>query len=118
LTILSARSVLSTHSLHAPLQHPPLHSSPTRRSSDLYVEPIVIRAKRHAVWISRDRTTPDFTLPPGPNSVDQPITLGIVPGIRYRSEEHTSELQSRFDLVCRLLLEKKKADHQAPQARS
>src|SRR5699024_11856534 len=24
----------------------------------------------------------------------------------YRSEEHTSELQSRFDLVCRLLLEK------------
>src|SRR5437867_7272100 len=27
---------------------------------------------------------------------------------RIRSEEHTSELQSRFDLVCRLLLEKKK----------
>src|SRR5437868_13183849 len=27
---------------------------------------------------------------------------------RFRSEEHTSELQSRFDLVCRLLLEKKK----------
>src|SRR5699024_11699160 len=26
---------------------------------------------------------------------------------RNRSEEHTSELQSRFDLVCRLLLEKK-----------
>src|SRR5207249_7420806 len=33
-----------------------------------------------------------------------------VAGIRVseRSEEHTSELQSRFDLVCRLLLEKKK----------
>src|SRR5438067_8264106 len=30
-----------------------------------------------------------------------------------RSEEHTSELQSRFDLVCRLLLEKKK--HQGRQ---
>src|SRR5699024_244104 len=29
-------------------------------------------------------------------------------GERLRSEEHTSELQSRFDLVCRLLLEKKK----------
>src|SRR5437868_13214999 len=29
-------------------------------------------------------------------------------GIFSRSEEHTSELQSRFDLVCRLLLEKKK----------
>src|SRR5699024_12047207 len=27
--------------------------------------------------------------------------------IIFRSEEHTSELQSRFDLVCRLLLEKK-----------
>src|SRR5699024_11285373 len=28
--------------------------------------------------------------------------------VSIRSEEHTSELQSRFDLVCRLLLEKKK----------
>src|SRR5699024_12355668 len=27
-------------------------------------------------------------------------------GVRHRSEEHTSELQSRFDLVCRLPLEK------------
>src|SRR5207249_11435286 len=32
------------------------------------------------------------------------VSLGIGTGIR-RSEEHTSELQSRFDLVCRLLLE-------------
>src|SRR5207249_5283412 len=31
---------------------------------------------------------------------------------KYRSEEHTSELQSRFDLVCRLLLEKKKKKKQ------
>src|SRR5699024_11221312 len=30
----------------------------------------------------------------------------VVPNHRGRSEEHTSELQSRFDLVCRLLLEK------------
>src|SRR5437868_10719957 len=29
------------------------------------------------------------------------------PAVLCRSEEHTSELQSRFDLVCRLLLEKK-----------
>src|SRR2546422_2444615 len=29
----------------------------------------------------------------------------------YRSEEHTSELQSRLHLVCRLLLEKKKKNH-------
>src|SRR2546429_5105550 len=31
-----------------------------------------------------------------------------VAGSGYRSEEHTSELQSRLHLVCRLLLEKKK----------
>src|SRR5699024_11646554 len=40
-----------------------------------------------------------------------PSTTCIWAGCRVihaRSEEHTSELQSRFDLVCRLLLEKKK----------
>src|SRR5438105_8490768 len=36
-------------------------------------------------------------------------------GLCERSEEHTSELQSRVDLVCRLLLEKKKKkQHQPP----
>src|SRR2546428_2728819 len=35
---------------------------------------------------------------------------GDVPAHLRRSEEHTSELQSRSDLVCRLLLEKKKID--------
>src|SRR2546428_9906703 len=36
---------------------------------------------------------------------------------RYsRSEEHTSELQSRSDLVCRLLLEKKKTTSMTPRA--
>src|SRR5204863_9142041 len=34
--------------------------------------------------------------------------VAVLPGRRVRSEEHTSELQSRRDLVCRLLLEKKK----------
>src|SRR5438874_5630135 len=36
-----------------------------------------------------------------------------VPNVEWtmRSEEHTSELQSRRDLVCRLLLEKKKANN-------
>src|SRR5207249_5359922 len=38
-------------------------------------------------------------------------TVGVE--ARGRSEEHTSELQSRFDLVCRLLLEKKKSDRMA-----
>src|SRR5699024_12335333 len=35
-------------------------------------------------------------------------SIGGQPPHTERSEEHTSELQSRFDLVCRLLLEKKK----------
>src|SRR5690606_40013646 len=35
-------------------------------------------------------------------------TIGIRPTTVVRSEEHTSELQSRENLVCRLLLEKKK----------
>src|SRR2546427_4390711 len=34
-----------------------------------------------------------------------------IPGKLYRSEEHTSELQSQSNLVCRLLLEKKKHIH-------
>src|SRR5690348_17512215 len=34
----------------------------------------------------------------------------------YRSEEHTSELQSPVHLVCRLLLEKKKKHHDTPSA--
>src|SRR5438105_11336435 len=36
---------------------------------------------------------------------------------RARSEEHTSELQSRVDLVCRLLLEKKNGPQAAPSPR-
>src|SRR2546422_2406926 len=35
----------------------------------------------------------------------------VVPARVQRSEEHTSELQSRLHLVCRLLLEKKKKQH-------
>src|SRR5699024_11559816 len=41
-----------------------------------------------------------------PLAVGPRTVVGCVPV--GRSEEHTSELQSRFDLVCRLLLEKKK----------
>src|SRR5690606_2615576 len=44
---------------------------------------------------------------------DPPLAVGGLllvehPGDHHRSEEHTSELQSRENLVCRLLLEKKK----------
>src|ERR1035437_1881578 len=51
-----------------------------------------------------------------------PITAQIVPGkslflFGCRSEEHTSELQSRQYLVCRLLLEKKKHTHHVHTSR-
>src|SRR5438105_12633136 len=45
-------------------------------------------------------------------------TLFISRGLVPRSEEHTSELQSRVDLVCRLLLENKKASACADAYRS
>src|SRR6266496_3744371 len=45
------------------------------------------------------------------------IARGDWPWSRPRSEEHTSELQSRRDLVCRLLLEKKKKQTEPRQRR-
>src|SRR2546422_5674255 len=42
--------------------------------------------------------------------IEIPVLCGP-PGMPPRSEEHTSELQSRLHLVCRLLLEKKKKSH-------
>src|SRR5437588_8764788 len=41
--------------------------------------------------------------------------VAVVAGGEHRSEEHTSELQSHSDLVCRLLLEKKKQKQYADQ---
>src|SRR5437773_10508648 len=61
-----------------------LHSFPTRRSSDL------TNVSESDVGRVRE---------------EQPATFTVD---AYRSEEHTSELQSHHDLVCRLLLEKKK----------
>src|SRR5699024_12134098 len=46
-----------------------------------------------------------FKTPIDSSDMNPDIWIKIV---EIRSEEHTSELQSRFDLVCRLLLEKKK----------
>src|SRR5438874_1872870 len=43
-----------------------------------------------------------------PATPGQPVVLNGTGSFTSRSEEHTSELQSRRDLVCRLLLEKKK----------
>src|SRR5699024_12052758 len=47
--------------------------------------------------------------PSGDGKMRRPTRASRSPGPTgtFRSEEHTSELQSRFDLVCRLLLEKK-----------
>src|SRR5260221_2527977 len=46
-----------------------------------------------------------------------PVTRKVSKGCDKRSEEHTSELQSHSDFVCRLLLEKKKNTTAAPGAR-
>src|SRR5699024_11490986 len=51
-------------------------------------------------------TAPTAGLNTMPTGAKTPAASGIAKMLR--SEEHTSELQSRFELVCRLLLEKKK----------
>src|SRR5438874_9868147 len=57
----------------------------------------------------------DFTTPEAaPANVRAALEQGV--SCVVRSEEHTSELQSRRDLVCRLLLEKKKQTN-APRSR-
>src|SRR5207249_86725 len=60
-------------------------------------------SQRHAV----DRRQPRKNFGRAPER-NEPSLCPRLPGVSGRSEEHTSELQSRFDLVCRLLLEKKK----------
>src|SRR2546426_3243407 len=61
---------------------------------------IVIRPAQ----LNKAYTTPQFTLA----SVNAEIGPGADNIVSLRSEEHTSELQSPCNLVCRLLLEKKK----------
>src|SRR5437773_9287627 len=70
-------------------------------------------ARKPRGGLRRARGTPraaENTTPPGPVAVPgrapAPRSPRAAPG--SRSEEHTSELQSHHDLVCRLLLEKKK----------
>src|SRR5206468_10281655 len=77
-----------------------LPSFPTRRSSDLAVD-------------AGDHRLSDSNLAAHQTRKEQVACgaelLVLMSGeIAVRSEEHTSELQSRSDLVCRLLLEKKK----------
>src|SRR3712207_8045099 len=61
-----------------------------------------------AVWLDvTTKTAPHKLVPPLGSSPDVGV-VGFTLGGGFRSEEHTSELQSRQYLVCRLLLEKKK----------
>src|SRR2546428_2308155 len=48
----------------------------------------------------------------GPSMRQEQLSAALFERTEIRSEEHTSELQSRSDLVCRLLLEKKKEGRQ------
>src|SRR5699024_12336364 len=81
-------------SLSVNLRH--LHSFPTRRSSDL------TRKIRPILRFLFPRITDG-------HPALEAISVNMIANFfgLGRSEEHTSELQSRFDLVCRLLLEKK-----------
>src|SRR5205807_9732128 len=77
-----------------------LHSFPTRRSSDLSALGAAAAAPwRHQYEDGRDRPVREGRERAGHDRRHQPPP---------RSEEHTSELQSPCNLVCRLLLEKKK----------
>src|SRR2546427_2815090 len=48
-------------------------------------------------------------------ATQRPEKVGVMFGVSGRSEEHTSELQSQSNLVCRLLLEKKKQKKKTKQ---
>src|SRR5256885_8453627 len=76
---------------------------PTRRSSDLVREIDRLNIRRASILAMR-RALARLGLEPALVLVD-----GLpCPELGRRSEEHTSELQSPCNLVCRLLLEKKK----------
>src|SRR5206468_12708320 len=89
-----------------------LHSFPTRRSSDLS---FTSSRRRSRSTKSRPRMTLTACISAKPgtacatcSAITGSSKAGSTGSAIPRSEEHTSELQSRSDLVCRLLLEKKK----------
>src|SRR5207249_11385603 len=98
--------------------HRDLHSFPTRRSSDLTWErkmsrgPLPALRRRSPEALAGGRWLGGGLLSVSAEADEAVVVEGDRPHLpgrldRLRSEEHTSELQSRFDLVCRLLLEKK-----------
>src|SRR5690606_39826609 len=102
----------------SPAAPPDLHSFPTRRSSDLLIA--VLGVPQSVLCGGCGIRTHETFLPTGfqdqlhrplgqPSSMDESTDqCSSLAGFIVRSEEHTSELQSRENLVCRLLLEKKK----------
>src|SRR2546429_6152048 len=54
------------------------------------------------------------TQPPSASAARTTVPMDVA-SLAERSEEHTSELQSRLHLVCRLLLEKKKRNDKPPE---
>src|SRR3712207_7055610 len=85
---------------------------PTRRSSDLAVEdlvavPVLRLARQVAAALEQEDPLARRRQPVRERAAARPR-----PDDDDRSEEHTSELQSRQYLVCRLLLEKKQHKHQ------
>src|SRR5207302_10428997 len=95
--------------LFAPHVHPrPPPSFPTRRSSDLHCAACHCAACHGAASdgaASDGRASPDHG---GTDILERAHSPMRRRYLQLRSEEHTSELQSRENLVCRLLLEKKK----------
>src|SRR2546429_6912439 len=67
--------------------------------------------KDEFVWLNAVRAKPCKSLARLATERDEPHTSLRFRRELVRSEEHTSELQSRLHLVCRLLLEKKKNNH-------
>src|SRR5690625_6567955 len=81
--------------------HRDIHSFPTRRSSDL--KSGVMFKKFASILNAHGKELEDYT-----QAIDVANeTFKNFGEVFTRSEEHTSELQSRGHLVCRLLLEKK-----------
>src|SRR5690606_41444902 len=98
--------------------HADLHPFPTRRSSDLRAPSTIWTTLRPASSRPMPRGAFSISTPRSPAGSGMTLPAGergmrlsdLVRGdgaALIRSEEHTSELQSRENLVCRLLLEKK-----------
>src|SRR5205807_8397084 len=99
---------------YCPAPPPDLHSFPTRRSSDLHgTGKEVVARWLHASSGRVERPLVAVNLGGIPDGLFESELFGHVKGaFTDRSEEHTSELQSPCNLVCRLLLEKKKKKNQ------